>query len=98
VWFDPEGRYSTVRGHPMYYYSGEREFLDLIAGCGFGIVRQLKEPRLSDYPPYCAGNMWVLGRNRKLSADDMVGVTRTSRARHPEGYVASEKRFFLFFS
>ncbi|MDD5706485.1 MAG: class I SAM-dependent methyltransferase [Kiritimatiellae bacterium] len=60
VWFDPDGQYSTVQGHPMYYHSREREFLDLISGNGFEILQQVKEPRPSDYPPYCAGDMWVL--------------------------------------
>ena len=44
----------------MYYYSGEREFLDLFTGSGFQIAQQVKVPRRDDYPPYCAGDMWVV--------------------------------------
>ena len=62
AWFDPKGRYSTVQGQPMYYYSREPEFLNLIEGSGLRIVRQVKEPRPDDYPVYCTGDMWVLAK------------------------------------
>ncbi len=60
-YFDPEGQYSTVQGHPLYYYSREQEFVDLIEGTGFRILRRGKE---GPYPthqnmPFCAGGMWI---------------------------------------
>lgn len=60
-YFDPEGQYSTAQGHPMYYYSREEEFVELIEGAGFRILRRGKE---GPYPthrdmPFCAGGMWV---------------------------------------
>ncbi len=60
-YFDPERQYSTVQGHPMYYYSREQEFVDLIEGAGFHILRRGKE---APYPthqntPFLAGGMWI---------------------------------------
>ena len=60
-YFDPAGQYSTVQGQPMYYFSREQEFEDLIEGAGFRIVRREMEPppaACQDMPFY-AGDMWV---------------------------------------
>jgi SAM-dependent methyltransferase len=61
-YFDPQGQYSTVQGQPMYYFSREREFAELIEGAGFRILAREKEP---PYPthrdmPFCAGGISVL--------------------------------------
>jgi SAM-dependent methyltransferase len=60
--FDPEGQYSTVQGHPMYYYSREEEFVDMIEGVGFRIIQREKEPPhpTHQHMPFCAGGMWVI--------------------------------------
>lgn len=65
VWFDPEGQYSTAQGQPMYYFSRERDFVNLIESSGFRIMRKVKKPRPDDYPVYCAGDMWVLAKKDK---------------------------------
>ena len=59
--FDPQGQYSTCQGQPMYYYSREREFTDLIEGAGFRILRQGKEPPSAAHEdmPFGAGSMWM---------------------------------------
>ena len=61
-YFDPEGQYSTVQEHPMYYYSREQEFTDLIEGAGFRILQRKKEPPYPEHQdmPFCAGGMWVV--------------------------------------
>ena len=63
-YFDPEGQYSTVQGHPMYYYSREQEFVDLIEGAGFRILRREKEAPYATHQDmsFCAGGMWVEAR------------------------------------
>jgi ubiquinone/menaquinone biosynthesis C-methylase UbiE len=60
--FDPAGQYSTVQGHPMYYYSREQEFVELIEGAGFQVLQRQKEPPYPTHPDmtFCAGGMWVI--------------------------------------
>lgn len=60
-YFDLEGQYSTVQGQPMYYFSREQEFVDLIKRAGLRILRQEKEVPLPTHRdmPFCAGGMWV---------------------------------------
>ena len=59
--FDPQGRYSTVRGQPMYDFSREQDFADLIQGAGFRILRQGREAPCASHPdmPFWAGDMWI---------------------------------------
>ncbi len=59
-YFDPQGQYSTAQGQPMYYYSREQEFIDLIEGAGFQIIRQTKTPPLPDYPVFCSSDIWLV--------------------------------------
>ncbi len=63
-YFDPEGQYSTVQGYPMYYYSREQEFIDLIEGAGFSILRRETEPPHPQHQdmPFCVGGMWVVAK------------------------------------
>jgi SAM-dependent methyltransferase len=60
-YFDPEGQYSTVQGQPMYYYSREQKFVDLIEGAGFQILRRETNAPQSTHRdmPFFAGGMWV---------------------------------------
>lgn len=60
-YFDPKGRYSTVEGIPMYYFSRAREFKALIEGAGFKILRHQTEPKPAAGAglAFYAGDMWI---------------------------------------
>jgi tetratricopeptide (TPR) repeat protein len=61
-YFDPVGQYSTVQGQPMYYFSREQEFADLIEGAGFRILTREKVPPYpaKEHMPFCAGGMCLV--------------------------------------
>jgi hypothetical protein len=61
-YFDPAGQYSTVQGHPMYHYSREQEFVELIERAGFQVLQRQKEPPYPTHQDmsFCAGGMWVV--------------------------------------
>jgi SAM-dependent methyltransferase len=80
-YFDPDGQYSTVQGLPMYYYSREQEFRDLLTGAGFTIIREEKEPPYPGHEQmtFCAGGMRVVAVKREKIPGETRHISTSKR-------------------